>query len=424
MVACIVANKGETMGRRKQAFSLYPRLVLSPGKKTPVKVYYYRTYDEHGRRTVGRSTGMGTKPEAEEYCRALQTAGQLVSGPLPVEESESKVPTLSEWAAAEHWWRWGECKYLRRQLNRSDESRSAVSRRYAADALRDLNRWILPYHGDKRLDEITVKDCEDLLTVWQDKGLGRKTINNKASVYRIMLGEAERLGVIPRASSPWARVEGFKPTPHAKGILTIEEARVLLNPATVATIWKDNQLYYSASLLASVTGMRLGEILALKREHLFPDHIHVAGSWGKLGLQPTKTKRVDDIPLPFFVFRTIMSWCAWEGFVFSFKLGERPANGNRVNDALSAALEKIGITPEERKKRVLSFHSWRAFANTYMRAAGISGEKVRQLTRHASPEMTEHYSAFRLEDFKDVAAAQEELAASIEALTAPVTEKK
>ena len=50
-----------------------------------------------------------------------------------------------------------------------------------------------------------------------------------------------------------------------------------------------------------------------------------------------------------------------------------------------------------------------------MRAQGISGEKVRQLTRHASEEMTEHYSAFRLEDFKDVAAAQEALVAGIRA---------
>jgi integrase len=401
------------MGRRKSAFSLYPRHVLSPGKKTPVKVYYYRTYDEHGRRTTGRSTGKETIPEAQEYCRKLQAAGQLVTGPQDSEAPESTVPTLREWAASEHWWKWKECKYLRRQLNRSDPNRPAVSQRYANDALRDLNAWILPYHGDKRLDEITSKDCEDLLAAWQDKGLSRKSINNKASIYRIMLGEAERLGTIPR--TPWARVEGFKPAPHAKGILTIEEARKLLNPTTIATAWNDNQLYYSASLLASVTGMRLGEILALKRSDLFPDHVHVAGSWGKLGLQPTKTKRVDDIPLPAFVFRTIMEWCAWDGFIFSFQLGAKPANGNRCNDALTAAMAEIGITAEERTRRVLSFHSWRAFANTYMRAAGISGEKVRQLTRHATAEMTEHYSAFRLEDFKDVAAAQEQLVAGIQA---------
>jgi integrase len=67
---------------------------------------------------------------------------------------------------------------------------------------------------------------------------------------------------------------------------------------------------------------------------------------------------------------------------------------------------------EERKKRNITFHSWRPFANTFLRARGISGEKVRQLIRHDSEEMTEHYSAFRVEDFKDVAKAQEALVAS------------
>ena len=74
-----------------------------------------------------------------------------------------------------------------------------------------------------------------------------------------MRGEAERLGVILRASSPWARVEGFKPAPHAKGILTMEEARALLNPASILINWKDNQVYYSASLLTSVRGCGSGK---------------------------------------------------------------------------------------------------------------------------------------------------------------------
>ena len=180
---------------------------------------------------------------------------------------------MREWAESENWWQWNKCRYLRGQLARSDEDKPAVSRRYADDALRELKKWILPYHGDKRLDEITPKDCEKLLFDWQAKGLSKKSVNNKASIHRIMMSEAERLGVIP--VSPWLRVKGFKPGKHAKGILTLVEAKRLLNPATITTVWKDNQVYYAASLLASVTGMRLGEILALKRSDIFPDHVHV-----------------------------------------------------------------------------------------------------------------------------------------------------
>ena len=211
------------MGRRRKPFSLYLRLVRLPGKKKPVRVYYYRTYDERGRRTVGRSTGEETKDKADDYCRRLQAAGQLITGPGPVEDLAPEIPTLARWAESEHWWCWGECAYLRGQLNRSDPNKPGVSHRYADDALRDLKKWILPYHGEKRLDKITPGNLEALLSAWQEKGLSRKTINNRASVYRIMLGEAERLRIIPE--NPWTRVKSFKADDHPKGILTLEEAR-------------------------------------------------------------------------------------------------------------------------------------------------------------------------------------------------------
>ena len=226
------------MGRYKKDFVLYPRKM-----KDGREIWYYRAYDADGRRIPGQSTGLTTEKKAEKHCEKLLREGKLI----PI-----KTPTLREWAASEKWWQWGECKYLRRQLNRSEESRPSVSRRYADDALRDLKAWILPYHGAKRLDAITTRDCEDLLAAWQDKGSARKSINNRASIYRIMLGEAERLGVIPR--TPWARVEGFEPARHAKGILTIEEARTLLNPATIEKVWDGNQVYYSANLLAGHDG--------------------------------------------------------------------------------------------------------------------------------------------------------------------------
>ncbi len=392
------------MGRFREDFTLYARKMLD-GRS----VWYYRTYTEDGRRTPGLSTGETSKTEARKRCNQLLKEGKLI----PPETAERvRIPTLREWAEREKWWRWDQCHYLRGQLARSDEDKPAVSRRYADDALRDLTAYILPAHGARPLDKITPQDCEELLFQWQAKGLSKKSINNKASVYRIMMAEAERLGKIAR--NPWDRVESFKPAARPKGILTMDEARRLLNPATVKVVWGDNELTYCANLLAAVTACRLGEVLALKREDLFPDHIHVAGSWGrKYGLGKTKTKRVDDIPIPRFVHDAIDRWCAWEGFVFSYCGGLQPAEPSRVNDALKAALEKIGIPAKERLRRNVSFHSWRAFANTFMRARGIADSKVRELTRHASQEMTEHYSAFRLEDFKDVREAQEELVAGI-----------
>jgi len=388
------------VARYKKDFVLYAR-PMKDGRD----VWHYKVYDETGKR-LSFSTGQTSKTLAENHCHKLLAEKRLI--PQKEERPAPTLPTLREWAEAERWWVWGECRYLRGQLARSDEDKPRVSKRYADDALREMRKYLLPRFGDKRLDEITPEDCDKWLFELQDGGLSKKSVNNKASILRIMLGEAERRKKIPE--NPWIRVKGFTPSKHPKGILTLEEARKLLNPATVQTVWAGELIYYSASLLASVTGLRLGEILALKRADFFPDHVHVAGSWAiRYGLGKTKTKRIDDLPVPRFIYETIDSWCTWTGFVFSFQQGERPATGNRVLDALYRAIEAIGISQEERERRNVKFHSWRAFANTYMIGRGIAGAKVRELTRHKSVAMTEHYTSFNPEDFKDIAAAQESL---------------
>ncbi len=125
------------------------------------KVWYYQAWDGD-RRIPGQSTGLTSKTDARKHCARLRAEGRLI----PVKEappSEPFLPTLREWAESESWWQWNKCRYLRGQLARSDDDKPAVSRRYADDALRELHKWILPYHGDNRLDEITPRDCERLL---------------------------------------------------------------------------------------------------------------------------------------------------------------------------------------------------------------------------------------------------------------------
>lgn len=168
-------------------------------RKTPKgkTVYYFRTYDEKGNRVTGRSTGKATRKGARDYCEELKAMGRLVNPPVPdeaVKAGEPRTPTLREWVASESWWQWGKCRYLRALPARSDEDKPAVSRRYADDALRDLKAYILPACDEKHLDEITPSDCVRPLFAWQEKGLAKKSINNKSSIERIMLGEAERLG--------------------------------------------------------------------------------------------------------------------------------------------------------------------------------------------------------------------------------------
>jgi integrase len=404
------------------AYHKEPFTLLAGKLKDGRKVWYYRTYTPDGKRTSARSTGQTSKAEAYKHCEALAADGKLIPGPKPPKPAgvtRRRIMTLSEYAQARSWWKWTDagpvCEYCRGELKRSAEGRPAIQRRQADDSARIFKDKIEPAHGAKRLDQISPLDCEDLMSAWADDGKSNKTINNFASVYRVMFREAARLGFV--VASPWASVKGYQPAAGGKGILSIKEYKTLMDPRAIAR-WR-HVMYYDICLLASVTGLRIGECLALHPENVFADHIEVSKSWNiEYGEGPQKTKRgTDQIPVPKFVadrLLTVAGITPTGGYIFSLSDGKRPGTANRVNDALTDALEKIGITDEIRRKRKISFHSWRAFANTYFRHQGVPDAKVRVITRHESEDMTELYTPWRLEDFREIAEAQAQLIAEIE----------
>lgn len=126
--------------------------------------------------------------------------------------------------------------------------------------------------------------------------------------------------------------------------------------------------------------MRQREVLALRIEDSHQGYITVAHSWDS----------------------------RYEGFVFSTDGGLRPIYYKDITRSLYSAMERIGITDEERHRRHLNFHGWRHFFNSTMRGK-IPDAILRQLTGHSTEEMTEHYSHFRLEDFKPIVAVEEGL---------------
>lgn len=389
------------MPRYRESFTLYPRT-----RKNKKSIWYYRTYDSFSRRTSGRSTGHTSKTRARRFCEKLLQEGRLL---------QPELPTLRQWTEQESWWRWGECKYLGRRLARSSPDRPAVQRRYADDALTALQTHILPILGNRRLDQISPNDCELLLETWEKQGAAGKTINNRASIMRIMLGEAYRLGLLQE--NPWMRVQPYDATPKPRDTFTLPEAKLLLDPRTIDTIWLGHQLYYLLNLVAATTGCRQGELLALRQEDIFSDHLAITASYSiryKERTETTKTKVKAPVPLPRFVWEQIQPFYQWSGYVFSFTRGASPATGNRCTEALYEALERIGIGPAERKDRNLVFHSWRRFYNTYLRSRGVPDAKIRQGTRHKTAAMTEHYTSFHLEDYQEIVAALEDFTEGLE----------
>jgi integrase len=181
-------------------------------------------------------------------------------------------------------------------------------------------------------------------------------------------------------------------------------------PSDYTTVWGDKEVVFAANRLASLTGMRIGEVLGLKGEYVYDDHILVCGQSNRYGYKKsTKTKKDRTIPLlPEMIglLRKLMVKNG-SGFVFSEDGGVSPLTRDTVAYGFSGALRTIGINDAERNRRGLSLHGWRHFLNTSLLTQGMTIEQVQGVTGHLSKQTTELYNHIDARQMTDVLKAQE-----------------
>ena len=111
-----------------------PYTLIKRKTKNGKNVFYYRTYDQDGRRTTAKSTGKTSIGQAKQFCQELIEKGLLIP---------DKEMTFEAYSA--EWWIWGKCKYLKGKLDRSPKTKPSVSKTYADDSRSRLDKHILPY---------------------------------------------------------------------------------------------------------------------------------------------------------------------------------------------------------------------------------------------------------------------------------------
>ncbi len=226
-----------------------------------------------------------------------------------------------------------------------------------------------------------------------------------------MLKEAVRLEYLNK--SPAVSIVQLRENPKEKDILSINEVKALFRNDNIIPVWDNNILHYTINLLAASTGMRMGEVQALQIQYVHKEYIGVFHSWSrKYGLKGAKWGSEREIPIPSKTSTYLSELITYSPFkepddlVFFGEDGKIPIHNKIISDRLYKAFENIGISAEERKERNVSFQSWRHFYNSLMRGK-IHDYKLRQLTGHKTLEMTEHYTHFNIDDFKDVLMIQE-----------------
>ena len=206
-----------------------------------------------------------------------------------------------------------------------------------------------------------------------------------------------------------AGLSSFSGKAKERKILTKEIAQLLFS-----TDWEDERCKM-INLIAMLTGMRAGEILALRKMDLGENCLYVNHSWNrKEGLKAPKNgdSRVVYFPFPNIINLLLNDDARMEDFLFPAPLADnKPMDGKLPNKMLKRQLVKIGLSEAEAK--AYCFHSWRHFYTTYM-SEKVNDRILQKQTGHKSLRMLEHYGNHSVnEDLEVIRNAQMESFGSI-----------
>jgi integrase len=362
------------MRARTGEFGIFPR------RSRGTVYYYYWIYEANGKRKY-RSTGKLTYNDALKVCRSLQIKGQLYKATSYTFDTFTRDFFIYE-----------KCPYIRGKLLRG----FSYGRTWAKKQRTLLENIIMPQFKEIDIRNISSSTIDDFVMKIRQSNHGVKTVNHILTAIKTIFGHAMQNGFIE--TNPAEGIRPFKNTAKEKGIFTRIELKKLFASFGQSEIWP-NPMHFLINAIAAMTGMRLGEILALRPENIINNTISVEHSWNRLeGLKCTKTGKNRIVPIPHELGMAIYKYISNNHvteYIFSANNGKKPVDHKAVYKHFWTALAKIGIDRNIRQARNISFHSFRHTFNTMLLEAGVHPETLRLITGH-SAKMTAHYAHLQL----------------------------
>lgn len=239
---------------------------------------------------------------------------------------------------------------------------------------------ILPYFGEMKLAEIQEMELEAFKKLKVEQGYAPKSINNYLAVIRKSLASATEWRLIERTPN----VKWLKAPKKDVEVLTKETQRRLLCDT-------DELLWNTAIVIALKTGMRVGEILALRWQDIdeVKNAIDVNGSMNvNYERAPTKNGKSRKIPMSALVRERVGQLKEVQRsaeYLFDRGDGE-PHSKYAAIGAMERTCKRLGITEHVH---------WHKFRHTFATNHARSGTNIRvlqELLGHSTITMTERYS--------------------------------
>jgi len=265
-----------------------------------------------------------------------------------------------------------------------------ISLRHCKDANNKIKLYVNDYFKNKSIAEITRNDLREF-GISLTESLAGKTINNIMQTITIPLRWAAREELIPKDIT--AGLGGYSGKKKKRGTLTDAEMEKLRD----YKYWK-NRTAYIAFLLSATSGLRSGEIRALRRQDIGEKLLHIRHSYNRIE-KLKDTKNHEDrhsilLPSVKILLMELLEKNPTEvgadQFVFySITNPTIPCGDNLLSKNLHIAINNAGIDVAGRN---ICFHSLRHYCGTVW--ANKTGDMriVAKITGHKDLSMAAHYA--------------------------------
>lgn len=308
-----------------------------------------------------------------------------------------------------NFWDFENSEYVKKRIargydikQRNCKEKSGIVKRY----------WAKYFDADRTVQSLTSRELDDFLMYLRiEKNLSADTVNKTMTAGNMAFEFLIKEGLI--TSNPLTSVERFKVNAKKRGIPTETEMKKLME---LNWDWTDsvNKLAFK---VAALFGLRAGEISGLQVCDIDAnaDLLYIRHSWNDTD-KLKDTKNGDDriIPIEHGVALELLMNARRNpdysdtSFVFwSPKVAGQPMWPSSFEDDFYIAMQKIGISEEQRKERNIVFHSLRHYCATQI-AQRASLEIAMKILGHRTEEMTrlysEHETQMKLNNAKEVLA--------------------
>ena len=240
-----------------------------------------------------------------------------------------------------------------------------------------MNHWNEYFGFETRLIDVTKDDLRDFQLSLKDKNLAPKSINMILTAGTVAFKWVTDRGEL--STNPATGLRKFSGASKKRDILNPEEVQQLFSSK-----WDDERSRVG-NLLAMTTGLRAGEVVALREEDIQGDKLMVRHSWSfSDGLKAPKNSEERVVPLLPQIKTELLNLLKQSPygnheFIFYGTKPDKPMNIDVLNKGLAKTYvsiklpaDKLSDTTEQEKiretmiERGICFHSWRHFYGTHL----------------------------------------------------------